>query len=66
MKVRNAVLISKLYDGKQCETCGLRFADDKHNEYAAHMQSHLQEKATGDNVKGRQWLVIIILYLKAY
>ncbi|XP_072157803.1 uncharacterized protein [Bemisia tabaci] len=59
LKVRQPAMITKLYSGQQCSTCGLRFLDGLTDKYSQHLDWHYRQnrrkKDMAHTVQSRQW-----------
>ena len=66
-KIRTHAMISLLYSGKQCGSCGLRFTAAEKTSYSDHLDWHFKENRRKKTARGegRIWYRIlhIILFL---
>ena len=62
MKSRPNAIISVLYSGMQCGSCGLRFPADQTQRYSSHLDWHFRQnrrdKGAANKPKSRKWYVL--------
>ena len=67
MKTRQNGVVSTLYSGMQCGSCGLRFQADQTVRYSSHLDWHFRqnrrEKGASKRPQSRKWFVFFIFYL---
>lgn len=65
MKVRPTGVISLLYSGMQCGSCGLRFPANQTERYSTHLDWHFRqnrrEKGAAKRPQSRKWYVCVVV-----
>jgi pre-mRNA cleavage complex 2 protein Pcf11 len=68
MKVRPNAVVSLLYSGMQCGSCGLRFPADQTVRYSTHLDWHFRqnrrEKGAAKKPQSRKWYCSVVDWIQ--